>query len=315
MSIRYRTAFLIGGSVAVITALLGTDPDGGLSTGMLLLSLVTPIIAVAFAHFARKALHDYPEADMRRLFDRAGDSSIGAGLALIALAMVLSALLGLFGRSAHAAPVQPPAQAAQHLPVLRAEIQQHWPAHPMPAYFGGLIEHESCVSLKHSRCWQPTSRLKSSREEGAGLGQLTRAWRNDGSLRFDALQEMRERHPALRELDWASIYQRPDLQLRAVVLKSRDDWRAIPPTAARLEFTDLAYNAGRGRVDRDRRACAVKAGCDPAQWWGHVEHTCTASRAPIYGTRSACDISRHHVRDVVLHKAPKYTQALGPHQE
>lgn len=303
MKIRHRHSILLGGSVALVVLLLATDPAGGVSTGLLLMSLSSGLLAVLLAHIARKALHDYPEADMRVLFRRAGEHPIGAGLALVALSLTLSALLGLFGRQAHA---QVPPQAEPLLPVLAAEIAREWPGHAAPAYFGGLIDHESACPRPRS-CWRPTAQLLTSREEGAGLGQLTRAWRPDGSTRFDALAEMRERHPALRELDWATIYQRPDLQLRAIVLKSRDDWRWLgrPP----LEFVDLAYNAGRGRVTQDRRACAMTAGCDPARWAGHVERTCTASRKPIYGTRSACDISRHHVHDVLL-RAKRYEGRL-----
>lgn len=306
--LRFRHFFLIGGSTTAALTLLFTDPQGGIVTALLGMSLVSNLAAVLLAHWSRKALHDYPEADARPLFREASRSSVGSGLALIALSIALHGLLGLFGK-AMAQPV--PAPAVPLLPVLRAEIQLHWPHHPQPAYFGGLIEHESACP-RVSSCWRPTARLKSQREEGAGLGQLTRAWRADGSLRFDALAEMRQAHPALRELDWASIYQRPDLQLRAVVLKSRGDWVAMPSSAARLEFTDLAYNAGRGRVSQDRRACGLKPGCDPGQWWGHVEHTCTASRVPLYGTRSACDISRHHVHDVLQVRAPKYAVHLGP---
>lgn len=297
MRIRNRHSILLGGSVALVVALLATDPAGGVSTGLLMMSLGSGILAVLLAHIARKALHDYPEADMQRLFRKAAEHPIGAGLALVALSLVLSALLGLFGRQAHAAV---PAQAEPLLPVLRAEISGNWPGHPMPQYFGGLIEHESACPRVRS-CWQPGAQLRTQREEGAGLGQITRAWAPDGRLRFDALAEMRTAHPALAELDWATIYHRPDLQLRAVVLKSQSDWRWLgqPP----LEFVDLAYNAGRGRVTQDRRACAMTAGCDPARWAGNVERTCTASRAPIYGTRSACDISRHHVADVFARAA------------
>lgn len=305
-TLRRRHSILLGGSVAVLVTLLATDPARGVTTGLLVMSTAVGLLAVLFAHLARKALHDYPEADMRKLFGKAGEHPIGAGLALIALAIVSSALLGLFGRAAHAAEIPP--QALPYLPTLRAEVQAQWPAHPLPAYFGGLVEHETGPCPRGRQCWQPTARLKSAREEGAGLGQLTRAWRADASTRFDALAEMRQAHPALRELDWATIYQRPDLQLRALVLKSRDDWRWLgQPTA--LEFVDLAYNAGRGRVTQDRRACAMTAGCDPARWAGHVERTCTASRAPIYGTRSACDISRHHVADV-MQRATHYTGVL-----
>lgn len=309
MKIRQRHSLLLGGSVALVVALLATDPAGGVSTGLLLLSLGSGILAVLLAHLARKALHDYPEADMQRLFRKAGEHPIGAGLALVALSLVLSALLGLFGRQAHAAgvPAGIPPQAEPLLPVLRAEISREWPGHTLPAYFGGLVEHESGPCPTGRKCWQPTAQLKTAREEGAGLGQLTRAWSPNGALRFDALAEMRAAHPALRELDWATIYRRPDLQLRALVLKSREDWRWLGQPA--LEFVDLAYNAGRGRVTQDRRACAMTTGCDPAQWAGHVERTCTASRAPIYGTRNACDISRHHVADVLARSA-KYAGRL-----
>lgn len=308
---RFRYLFIFGGSLLVLAALLLTDPDQGLSTGLLVLSLVTPLLAVGFAHFGRKALHDYPEADARSLFRRAGEHPTGAGLALVALAIVLYGLLGLFGSVARAQDARtyiPPA-AHVHLPTLRAEIYTHFEHHPMPSYFGGLIEHESCISLRHARCWNPTSRLKTSREEGAGLGQLTRAWYPDGRLRFDALAELRSRHPALQELSWATIYGRSDLQLRAVVLKVRDDYttlRVVADPMQRLAMTDAAYNGGLGGLQKERRACGLKSSCDPQQWWGHVEATCLKSRQPLYGNRSACDINRHHVADVLRVRAPKY---------
>lgn len=308
MRLRTRHNVLLGGSVALLVLLLATDPARGVTTGLFVMSIASGILSVLAAHVARKALFDYPAADMEQLMRRASQSSVGAGLALVAMAIVISALLGLFGRAAHA---QVPDAARPVLPVLQAEIHAAWPDHPMPAYFGGLIDHESACP-RPSSCWRPTARLRTQREEGAGLGQITRAWAPDGRLRFDALAELREAHPLLAELDWATVYQRPDLQLRAMVLKSRSDWLAMPPVqaSARLAFTDLAYNAGRGRVSQDRRACALTAGCDPAQWWGHVERTCTASRQPIYGTRSACDISRHHVADVLRVRAPRYEGLL-----
>lgn len=311
MKIRFRHLFLLGGSIAVLAALFLTDPDQGITTGMLLLTLVTPILAVGFAHLARKALHDYPEADARALFAVAKQSPTGAGLALVALAVVFLGLMILFSGAAHAQDVRTfiPAAAEAHRATLAAERARHWPDHPAPHVLPALIEHESCITLRHSRCWNPGSRLKSAREEGAGLGQITRAWHPDGRTRFDALTEMRDRHPALRELSWANVYSRPDLQIRAVVLKSRDNFQALRAVAdpwQRLAFADAAYNGGLGGVTKERRACQIKTGCDPQRWFGHVEHECTKSRVPLYGGRSACDINRHHVADVLLVRAPKY---------
>lgn len=301
---RFRYVFMGLGSVAVVAALVLTDPDGGLATGMLLLSLVTPLLAVAFAHLARRALFDYLQ--LGRIVERAQQSATGSGLVFVGVCIVLAALLGLFGRSATAAELPP--RAGEYLPILSAEIDARWPNVPQRSYLAGLVHHESGCPALRTKCWNPTSQLKTHREEGAGLGQLTRAWRADGTQRFDALQEMRERHPALRELSWSNVYQRPDLQLRAVVLKVRQDFAALAAVSDRMErlrFADAAYNGGLGGVNSERRACGLKAGCDPQRWHGHVELVCLKSRAPLYGNRSACDINRHHVV-VVFRDARQY---------
>lgn len=204
-----------------------------------------------------------------------------------------------------------PPQAHEHLPVLGKQVREVMPSFPTPHYFGALIEHESgCPAIKRM-CWNAKARLKSQREEGAGLGQITRAYREDGSLRFDALEETRRLDPrGLNELRWDNVYDRPDLQMRMVVLMTRQNWnRASKLTSDpyfQLQITDLSYNAGFGRVLNDMRGCSLKPGCNPQVWRGHVEKTCTASTKLLYGTRSACDISRHHVHDVVDVRMPKY---------
>jgi len=304
----FRTKFFFVGFALVLAALLATDPDHGLSTGMLLLSTAAGFIAVVLAHWVRKALHPY--VDMRTLFDKASQDPVGAGLALVAMSLIFSAVLGLFAGRANAQTPDP--RSLQHLPTVKAEVAKTWPELTMPHYVAGLIAHESgCPALRS--CWSPTARLKTPREEGAGLGQITRVWRPDGSIRFDSLTEMRNRHPALREWSWQNVYQRPDLQIRAVALMSRENWlalSAIPDPWERLTMTNAAYNGGRGGVQADRRACQIKPGCDPSRWWGHVETTCTKSRAPLYGQRSACDINRDHSRHVMLKEMPKYRAAL-----
>lgn len=183
---------------------------------------------------------------------------------------------------------------------------------PKGPYLASLIEHESCISLKHSRCWNPTSRLKSAREEGAGLGQITRAYRPDGTIRFDALAEIRAKHPSeLRDISWSNVYTRPDLQIRAVVLKMRDNYKYyIKYSSDKTEayaFADAAYNGGIGGLDSERRACKLADWCDHTKWFDHVEKLCLKSKVALYGNRSACDINRHHVKDVLLVRANKYS--------
>ena len=315
---RFRTLYMAGGSIALLLALLATDPDSPFLQGLpvggpllaWLLAAARGVLIVALAHLAWCALHDYPEADGQDLYAAVLQGNIAAGLALLSRAVIVGVLLFVFSNTATA---QVPDRARQHLPALTAAVDLHFNDVPMRHYFGGLVEHESCISLTHSRCWQPTSRLKTPREEGAGLGQLTRAYRADGSIRFDALAEMRDRHPALRELSWSNVYSRPDLQLAAVVLKVRDDYRTlrlVVEPMQRLAMADAAYNGGIGGLQAERRACGLRAGCDPQRWWGHVEKTCLKSAAALYGARSACDINRHHTRDVLLYRAPKYAGLL-----
>lgn len=203
-----------------------------------------------------------------------------------------------------------PPQAYQYLPIVKSETERLMPSLETPHYFGALIEHESCISLKHSRCWNPKSRLKSAREEGAGLGQLTKTFREDGSIRFDILEELRQKHNSeLRELSWSNIYQRPDLQIRAMILLSRTNYNALHPVKIdfqRLAMTDAAYNGGLGGLQKERRACGLAKACNPQYWFDHVEDYCLKSKKPLYGNRSACDINRHHVHDVLEVRMNKY---------
>jgi hypothetical protein len=302
---RHRSLFLLGGAVLATALSLSCDPDGGLSTLLGGVAIVQAVWAVAASHWARKALMDYPEADMRRLFARAGEESTGAGLALIAIAMVLVGLLMVFSPRAHATEL--PAGAVKYLPALKAEQQRLWPDHPDPAILGSLVEQESCASLKSRSCWNPTARLKSAREEGAGMGQITRTWRADGAQRFDSLAGLRTRYASeLSTWNWGNVYERPDLQLRAIVLMSRDAYRPFRTTPAALAFGDAGYNGGAAGVQQERRACALTVGCDAGLWFKHVELHCLKSRQPLYGGRTACDINREHVRNVLMVRRQKY---------
>lgn len=314
---RLRTHFNIWLPLAVLVAMFALDPDSGLGikvfapgTTVLLLKLLNGLLLVSAAFWTVKVLLDYPEADTQRLFFDARRGSTGSGLALIARMIMFAVVVYAFGSSAHAADVRTyiPAQAYTYAPALKAEQQRFWPAHPDPALLAGLVEQESCISLTHARCWNPASRLKTAREEGAGLGQITRAYRADGSERFDALAEMRGAHPELAGLTWANVYQNPGLQLRAIVLKVQDDYKALAVVGnpiTRLEFSDAAYNGGRRGVMDERRACGLKAGCDPQKWFGHVEMVCLKSKAALYG-RDACVINREHVTYVSKVRSAKY---------
>jgi hypothetical protein len=177
-------------------------------------------------------------------------------------------------------------------------------------YIPSLIERESCKSLTNSKCWNPSSRLKTRKEEGAGLGQLTRAYSDDGSIRFDALNGLNYQYPKqLSQLSWGNVYTRPDLQIRAMTLMLKDSYKQlynVTDLESRLQMTDAAYNGGMRDLLKERRTCGLAKDCDPNIWFDNVEKYCVKSKKALYGNISACDINRHHVRDVYLSNLPKY---------
>ena len=212
---RSRTVVIFGGALMGVLALFYTDPSPGAGVTLsLLLGGVASFIGVALAHICRKALFDYKSADMSKLFERAGATPTGSGLALIAISIVLASFLMLFSGFARAEvhtppyanietqvvsgvhidvaeymlpttptlpqgaplvvahPLPPPKAALPLLGTVLAQQRHLWPTHPYPALLGALIEHESCITRTHSKCWNSESRLKTEKEEGIGLGQF-----------------------------------------------------------------------------------------------------------------------------------------------
>lgn len=203
-----------------------------------------------------------------------------------------------------------PLPALAYFPEICYSSQAYVKDFTTPEYFGGLFEHESCITLTHPKCYSPKIGLHTRREKAVGPAQLTIAYNPDGTVRFDTLTELVKRHPdKLAGLSWNNPEQHGDLQIRAGILLWGDNWKklaAIPSRDARTQMADAAYNQGLGRVFKDRTYCNMKPGCDPNQWFEHVELACTASKKALYAGRSPCDISRHHVKDVYRVRMPKY---------
>jgi hypothetical protein len=231
-----------------------------------------------------------------------------AAIVYLARCILVAAVLLLMVTAARAA--DPPAAALQLLPVLKLEQATHWPAMPLPSALGAQVEQETCPSLKHRSCWNPRAELRTSRERGVGLGQLTAAFRADGSTRFDAMAEIRAAFPRqLAGLAWQSPYD-PSLQLRALVLKDLQGYRLVLGAASvpdRLAMTFAGYNGGPGGVASDRRVCAATPGCDPGRWFGHVERTSLKAKTavPGYG-QSFFEINRGYVRAVMVTRRGRY---------
>lgn len=310
---RYRWWALLPLPLAVI-CLHAFGPDGWREPLVRVLDLSWAAVALAATHIGTKALHDY--ASGQQAWSEAMKGNVAAAIAFLGRCL-LGGLI-FFALVGYSRADEVPKNAHALLPVAKAQIEQAWPEMPFPSYLGSLVEKETCITPTHRFCWSPSARLKTSREEGAGLGQLTRAWTQTGELRFDALAEVKGLDPqGLRELSWDSVYTRADLGLRAAVVKSRDcDVRLRKQTSVdarnRMAFCDAAYNGGFGAMMSERKLCALTPGCDPNEWFGHVENHSNKSRVKWQGYGdSAFDINRKHVRETVIVRRPKYVPHLG----
>ncbi len=128
--LRFRHIFMIGGTFIVMLYLFLSDPNGGNLTIPFFAKLATPIIAVWFAHLARKALFDY--LDMSAVLRKAKETATGAGLVFLGICIVIFGLLGLFGSQVYAQDVKTyvPTQAIKYVPVLKTEQASNWANHP-----------------------------------------------------------------------------------------------------------------------------------------------------------------------------------------
>lgn len=232
--------------------------------------------------------------------ERPGD--VAASIAFAGGCFVVGILLLILSGTA-TAQVPPPAQPL--LPVLVEEQRAHWPGMPDPAVLAGQV-HKETGPCPSRTCWSPRAELRTARERGVGL------WMGTKTARFDALAELRARHPTeLADLDWdgPGLYD-PRLQLRALVLKDRADYEAITGAATerdRLAMMLASYNGGRGNIIKRRQLCRGTAGCDEGRWFGHLElHSWQqATKQAGYG-KSFAQINAEYPRLTMDVLTPRY---------
>jgi len=220
-------------------------------------------------------------------------------------------LLCLIAGGALAADVRSyiPEQAKLYASTLAAVQGVAWASAPEPWTLGGQVEQESCITLTHKRCWNPRAELKTSREYGFGFGQITIAYKADGSERFNNFKGLKAQHASLKDWAWENRYD-PKFQLDALVEMDRTLFTQIRDAATptdQLAFMLAGYNGGQGGVLQDRRLCSNTGTCDARRWFGNVETTSLKTRRvnPGYG-QSAYDINRGYVRLILQVRRDKY---------
>lgn len=216
-------------------------------------------------------------------------------------------LITAFSILAAPAPLPDHPNIKQYLPVLVSEVSERWSSCPIPSALAGQVEQETCPSLKSKMCWSPYAELKTSREYGFGLGQITL------TKSFDNFAEARKLDSSLAGWKWENRWN-AEFQLRTLVLTDKANYEKFQTAYSefdRMAFALAGYNGGVAGVLSDRRVCLATAGCNPERWFGNVEHTSKKSRVAASGYgKSFFQINREYVSTILNLRRHRYSHAF-----
>jgi hypothetical protein len=197
-----------------------------------------------------------------------------------------------------------PAAAPAVIALVCSLLPAYWTSLTVPSTVPAQIEQETCVSLTSRYCFSPRAELKTSREYGFGLGQLT------VTPTFNNFTTVRGQVPALRNWTWSDRFD-PKNQVIALLHMNAQSAKfcatQMDPVTDTLACTFAIYNGGLGGFRSDRRVCSNTKGCDPRRWFGNVANTSLKAKKPVNGYgQSFFQINRNYVTNILLIRSPKY---------
>lgn len=172
---------------------------------------------------------------------------MGISNTLIAVGLMLIPVTAMAGVLERAEPL---------LPVFERVLDDHWPKAQMTHIMCGQIEQESS--------WKPRAELKTSREYGFGLGQITI------TSRFNNFEAAKMLKP-LKDWQWEDRFN-PKCQLIFLVFTNRSNFNRLHSLFDTTEDTwaasMVAYNAGLGTVLQRRVAASQDK---KRRWFGGLD--------------------------------------------
>jgi hypothetical protein len=194
-------------------------------------------------------------------------------------------------------------RAAPYLPILSAAFVSHWPDAPIRQHAAGQVEQESS--------WKSKATLKTSRELGRGLTQMTIAYTSTGKERFNIYRDAVQAR-ALKGWDWKADPYNVRYQLTFLVLQDKSNYMqmrhlfASDEEAVKAEL--VSYNAGAGRVLK-RRAYALLKGLPCDKWTGGLDGAYSPKEAALLYGRPLYEAVNEYPR-VIFQRAGKYRGLL-----
>lgn len=279
----------------VALALLVFGDMAQLAVQLYTLSMAALVLIVA--HLVRRSLFPYADlSDLVRIAKHSPGAAAAVFLGIVALIISL-----LFVATARAEPI--PSRALPLLPALAQARTTHWPTAPLPQVMAGQVEQESS--------WKEKATLKTSRELGRGLVQLTIAYDSSGRERFNSYRDA-VRIKALSSWDWQSDPYNVAYQLAYLVLRDRAEFAGMRPMfrddAQAWMGTLVGYNAGKGRVMK-RRAFARDQGLPVDRWEGGLALAKDPTEARLLYGRPLREAVNEYPR-VIFARSVKYEGRL-----
>ena len=199
-----------------------------------------------------------------------------------------------------------------HHETLIKVMKSTWKDIPVPSVIPALFEQETCYSATHYKCWNVKAELKTDREYGFGLGQLT------VTSKFNAWNEAKDLDKRLKDWKWEDRYN-AEYQMIAGVAMLKRNWNIFKYAVNDIErfaFSTASYNGGIGGIQADQRVCRNTKGCNEWVWFGNVENTSLKAKTALKGYgKSFYETNREHTYNILKVRRFKYDPFMNPYFE
>lgn len=260
-------------------------------------------------HLIRKSL--FPYIDLKRFTNKAAENPMSAA---IVFAVIIFFIISLCYISVVSAMTndQILQQAKPTLPIFKNVVTQYWSDAPKQQYFPGTVEQETCASLK--KCWNFKTELKTSKEYGFGLSQITIAYTHKGNVRFNNFLEAKKKYHELSQWQWDDRFN-PKYQLTYIVLQLKHLYQPMKhyfkDDDNRWAASLVSYNAGPGKVIDRMTVCDLTKGCDKTAWFNGLDSVVPPSeKKKLYGKALYLRINEYP-ENVIHVRASKYIPYWG----